>query len=92
MKLLVTLECASFGNWHGQMNLGLLYLEGKGVPKDLVLAYMWVNLAAATAPQNDLVSMGNNIAKEREVLAGRMTPEQIAEAQRLSREWKPSKE
>jgi len=85
-------KCASPGNWQGQMSLGDLYIEGKGVPKDLVLAYMWLNLAAATAPQNDLVSMGNNIAKQRDALATMMTPEQIAEAQRLSREWKPGKE
>ena len=74
------------------MSLGGLYIEGKGVPKDLVSAYMWLNLAAATAPQNALVSMGNNIAKERDILAAMMTPEQIAEAQRLSRAWKPGKE
>jgi TPR repeat protein len=85
-------KCASSGNWQGQMSLGGLYIEGKGVPKDLVSAYMWLNLAAATAPQNALVSMGNNIAKERDILAAMMTPEQIAEAQRLSRAWKPGKE
>jgi TPR repeat protein len=74
------------------MSLGDLYLDGKGVPKDLVLAYMWLNLAAAAAPQNALVSMGNDIAKQRDELAALMTREQVAEAQRLSREWKPHRE
>lgn len=85
-------KCADAGSWQGQMSLGDLYLDGKGVPKDLVLAYMWLNLAAAAAPQNGLVSMGNNIAKQRDELAALMTQEQVAEAQRLSREWKPHKE
>ena len=85
-------KCADAGSWQGQMSLGDLYFDGKGVPKDLVLAYMWLNLAAATAPQNALVSMGNDIAKQRDRLAALMTQEQVAEAQRLSREWKPHRE
>lgn len=85
-------QCANAGLWSGQMDLGLLYADGKGVPKDFVLAYMWFNLAAAAAPQNDFVRIGSDIAKERDALATMMTREQIAEAQRLSREWKPGKE
>jgi hypothetical protein len=85
-------KCANVGIWDGQMSLGFLYAQGKGVPKDLVLAYMWFNLAAASAPENDLIHMGGDIAKQRDVVAGMMTREQVAEAQRLSREWKPGKE
>lgn len=58
--------------------LGGMYQFGEGAPKDQVLAYMWDNLAAARGS-----SMG---AKNRDVEAARMTPDQIAEAQRLSRE------
>jgi hypothetical protein len=82
-------KCANTGLWEGQMELGFLYADGKGVPKDSVLAYMWLNLSAASAPQNNLFS---DIAKQRDVLASTMTREQIAEAQRLSREWKPGKD
>ena len=71
------------------MSLGDLYVDGKGVPKDLVLAHMWFNLAATAAPQNALVSMGNDIAKQRDALAALMTRDQVAEAGRLSREWRP---
>ena len=85
-------KCANVGIWDGQMSLGFLYAQGKGVPKDLVLAYRWFNLAAASAPENDLIHMGGDIAKQRDVVAGMMTREQVAEAQRLSREWKPGKE
>jgi hypothetical protein len=42
---------------------------------------MWYNLAAAR---------GHKIGrKNRDLLAEKMTPEQIAEARRLAREWKP---
>jgi len=62
-----------------QIQLGLMYEDGEGVPEDSVLAYMWYNLAAAQA------AFGGAEGKDR--LEERMTREQVAEAQRLSREW-----
>ena len=70
---------AEQGHWVAQQDLGSMYENGQGVPKDYVLAYMWYNLAAA---QMEFV-----IARRRDRLEQRMTREQIAEAQRLSREW-----
>ena len=62
-----------------QTNLGIMYFSANGVPEDNVLALMWMNLAAA---------QGNESAGPiREVIMGRMTREQIDEAQRLSTEW-----
>ena len=59
--------------------MGLLYSTGQGVMKDDVIAYMWCNLAAA---------QGNEEARAIKIrLTNRMTKEQIAEAQKLSREW-----
>ncbi len=58
-----------------------MYFTGRGVPQDYVQARMWVNLAAA---------QGNEQARKAvDILAGKMTPHQLAEAQRLAREWKP---
>ena len=68
-----------------QLNLGSMYGSGQGVPKDDVLAYMWWNLAAAGANPG----AHEKATKNREIVARKMTPTQIAEAQRLSREWKP---
>ena len=65
-----------------QFNLGASYYNGLVVPQDFVLAYMWFNLAAAQGDEN--------AGKTRDQVASRMTPEQIAEAQRLAREWKPT--
>jgi TPR repeat protein len=71
----------------GQFHLGMAYKSGKGVPEDYVLAHMWFNLAGANekniAPRLDQ-SLRDQVARE-------MTKEQIAEAQRLAREWKPKK-
>jgi TPR repeat protein len=70
---------AEQGNPRAQNGLGFMYARGDGVPEDLVFAYMWFNLAAA---------QGNEVAKgNKDGVEARMTREQIAEAQRMSREW-----
>jgi TPR repeat protein len=58
-----------------------MYWMGKGMPQNYVMAHMWFNLSAAKG--------GMNAAKFRDSLAKKMTPAQIAEAQKLAREWKP---
>ena len=64
-----------------QRNLGRHYARGDGVPQDFVQAYMWLNLSAA---------QGDSEAKKSiDELAGHMTPAQVAEAQRLAKDWKP---
>jgi uncharacterized protein len=75
-------KAADQENALAQYLIGLSYAEGNGVPKDNVLAYMWYNLAAAKG------ALG--AANDRDDLAKVMTTEAIAEAQRLSREWKPN--
>ena len=57
----------------------LSYALGEGVPEDYVLAYMWENLSAA---------QGFESAQDnKDILEQQMTREQIAEGQRMSREW-----
>ncbi len=65
-------------NPHGQFALGLMYAGGRGVPKDYIQAYAWLNLAAAKGLEQ--------AEKERAAIEAKMTPEQINEAQKLSRE------
>ena len=82
-------RAAEQGHELAQSNLGFAYRDGEGVPQDYVQAHMWLNLAAAQAK---LVA-GRNIAGEaRDSIAAKMSPAQIAEAQRLAREWKPKRE
>jgi len=74
-----------------QHDLGVMYAKGQGVPQDYVLAHMWFNLAASRF----LDSEGWRQQKcliNRNLAASKMTPDQIAEAERLAREWKPKKE
>lgn len=70
-----------------QVNLGLMYANGRGVPQDYVQAHLWLNLAAAGSPEKAETRKG--AAENRDIVAAKMAPQQIAEAQRLAREWKP---
>ena len=72
---------AEEGDAASQANLGAMYDEGQGVPQDYVQAHLWFNLAAAQG----IKKARNN----RDVVAKEMTPAEVAEAQRLAREWKP---
>jgi hypothetical protein len=73
-------ECAAQGGAPDALfELGLLHCSGREVDVDLVVAHKWFNLAA---------SKGNEDAKRyRLEIAGEMTKAQIAEAQKLAREW-----
>ena len=72
-------KAAEQGNAYAQYSLGLMYHDGVGAPQDIVQAHMWFDLAAA---------QGNVMAQEnRNKAANNMTPDQIAEAQRMAREW-----
>ena len=71
-----------------QYNLGFLYASGQGVEQDNVAAHMWFNLAAAqfaeTDPRNRTAAI-----KNRDVVESKMTREQISDAQKLARDWRP---
>lgn len=67
-----------------QNDFGYMLEHGFKVAQDYVRAHMWYNLAAATHTDEKL---REGSARNRDRLAKRMTPEQIAEAQELAREW-----
>ncbi len=73
-------RAAEQGHTKAQFKLCAMYFMGRGVPQDDVQAHMWLNLAAAP---------GHELARKiRDNLAEKMTPAQLADAQRLAREWK----
>jgi len=82
-------KAASQGYDKAQFNLGLMYVNGQGVPQDYVRAQMWLNLAAATFPASDAANR-DKAARDRDMLAAKMTPDQIAQAQALAAAWKPT--
>ena len=77
---------ADQANAWAQGMLGIMYQAGDGVPQDYVEAHKWFNLSAAWEPDADI---RERAVKARDELASMMTPAQVAEAQRMSREWQP---
>ena len=70
---------ANQGTACAQCHLGLCYQDGLGVPQDSLLAYMWFSLAARQG-----ISKAKTAQFE---YAAQLTSAQIAEAQKLIREW-----
>jgi TPR repeat protein len=81
-------KAADQGDARAQNNLGDMYAAGSGVPQDYVQAHKWYNLAVSRYPASE-TELRDAAAKNRDSIARNMTPEQIAEAQKLAREWKP---
>jgi TPR repeat protein len=75
---------AEQGDPGAQTALAVMYQHGQGVPQDYVSAHMWSNLAASRGMDTDTRDLA---AENRYILAVKMTPAQIAEAQRLASEW-----
>ena len=75
-------RAADQGDGVAQYSLGVMYVNGHGVPQDYVTAHTFYNLAGANGYED--------ARKARDNLAAMMTAEQIAEAQRRAREWKPA--
>jgi uncharacterized protein len=94
---------AQQGYTWAQFYLGFFLANGQGVPKNLVLAHMWLSLAAAsrlnppygslkTIDEKERRALTTLVAGARAKLESQMTPDQIAEAQKLAGEWKPTPE
>jgi len=75
---------AEGGYAEAQYAVGIMYFRGEGVPPDLIRAHLWFNLAGA-----------QGLAKARQArdaVEDLLSPDDLVEAQRLAREWKPSSE
>jgi TPR repeat protein len=67
-----------------QHNLGAMYGSGQGVKRDFVQAYKWLNICAAKG--------NSGCVTQRDLIAKKLKPGQVAEAQRLATDFKPQKE
>jgi TPR repeat protein len=74
---------AERGDPSGQYLLGLMYDKGHGVDRDDVLAYKWLNLAAAAATVRDR----EHYLRIRNAVASKMSLNQIVEGQWLALNW-----
>jgi uncharacterized protein len=94
---------ADRGEAEAQLGLARMYKDGRGVPQDYVQAHMWANVAVSRARVLTQASISGQLRPDqlsemrryytalRDELAAMMTPEQLAEAQALARNWKPTK-
>ncbi len=64
-----------------QHNLGAMYAKGRGVKNDLVQAYKWLNLCAAKG--------NSGCVTQRDLIAKKLKPGQVAEGQRLATQFQP---
>jgi TPR repeat protein len=69
---------AEQGHAYAQLYLGRIHYNGDGVPQDYTEAYKWVLLAQMN---------GEDVSKLKQDLTAKMTPVQIAEAQKLAKEF-----
>ena len=73
---------ADQGYAKAQGNLGALYAVGRGVRKDSGTAHMWLNLCAASGD--------SKCAAQRDLVAKKMKPRDVREAERRATQWKPA--
>ena len=77
-------KAAKQGYSQAQYNVGVMYHKGRGVPQNNVQAHMWFSLAASRFPPGE---DHDKAGQARDMLAAIMTPAQIVEARKLTREW-----
>lgn len=73
------IEAARSGQADAYYELGILYSVGRGVDIDYIEAHKWFNLAAMRGIKR--------AQADRAELAAEMSSCEIAEAQRMAREW-----
>ena len=81
-------RAADQGDAAAQQNLGVMYANGDGVPQDFVAAHMWLSVAAAQTTD----AAHATALEGREVVARQLPADQLAEAERRARAWRPAPE
>ena len=81
-------KAADQGYAEAQTNLGRMYYNGQGVPQDYVQSYKWSTLAIARYSSSEAEDR-EIVIKICDLMAGFMTPAQIAQAQQLAKDWRP---
>jgi TPR repeat protein len=71
-------KAAESGNGDAPNNIGVMYMTGVGVRRNFVKACMWFNIAGKGDP---------GAVSNKGFLKKRMTPEEIAQAESLAKEW-----
>jgi TPR repeat protein len=81
-------QAAEKGNIIAAYNVGLLYDNGRGVPRDLVQAHKWMNLSASLSTGEER----EHRVRMRDIIGVKMSYQQIAQARDLALTWRPQRE
>jgi uncharacterized protein len=73
------------GDPFAQAMLGLMYDKGHGVPQDFILAYKWLDLAAARAQGHER----DTYARFRDAIASKLSTDEVIDGHRLALHWTP---
>ena len=86
---------ADGGDRPGQLMLGNLYANGEGTPRNLILAYMWFDIAATPVtgkePDEAAKAAMQSATEALDKTAGLLQPDEEVEAQQLASDWWISK-
>jgi TPR repeat protein len=78
---------ASHGDAQAQIILAIAYAQGDDVQRDYVEAYFWYSLAALHKDSKDVIVANSQVYANG--IAAKLTPQQMATAKKLLKEWKP---
>lgn len=81
-------RAAEQGDDRAQYLLGLSYDKGHGVPRDYVIAHKWLNLSASRGRGD----VREHRVRVRDAVASKMTFGQLAEAEQLALQWRPTRD
>jgi hypothetical protein len=84
-------RAADQGYAPAQANLAAMYINGRGVQRDYVQAYKWLTLALAGFGETESEEYAR-ADQNRALVAIKMAPAQIGEAERLASAWMPRPE
>ena len=82
-------KSADQGNATAQDSLGVLYVNGEGVPQDYVQAYAWFDIAETNVPIGDQ-GWHARLDRFRNEIAGHMSPADMAAVPGTVRQLRPS--
>ncbi len=83
------LRAAEQGDATAEFKVAYMYGTGDGVRRNYIEAYKWFSIAATRMSASDSFNHDKAI-RNRDALVAGMSADQIAEAQKLAEEWKPS--
>jgi hypothetical protein len=86
-------KAAEQGLAESQYNLAILYSSGRGVRRDYAKAYFWANIAVTLDPSNPIARVNGRTEPKpeyvefRDEVAAKLSPSQLAAAQKRCRQW-----